>query len=87
MKERQRPQEVSNEILLCRSRKLLSTRVRILTLMVALCMVSLKSTASAQTCMHQCQQNLTQCMQTAGGDPIQEISCQNEYDKCGQDCM
>lgn len=67
--------------------KLISPRLFTLMLMVALCMVSVRGTASAQTCWEICQENLANCLLAAAGDPVQEVRCQNNYDKCGQDCL
>jgi hypothetical protein len=69
------------------SRNPFSVRFLTLVLMATLCLVSLQSNASAQTCWEMCQVALTSCMQAAQGDPIQEVRCQDLYDKCGLDCQ
>ena len=65
----------------------LSLRSMALVLLVALHLANLGGTASAQTCWELCQMGLSQCLHAAEGDPLAEARCQDDYDKCGADCM
>ena len=87
MKSTQASQEEINTTYANLRRKLFSPRFFTLMLMLALCLASVRATASAQTCWEDCQRNLANCLLAAAGDPAQEVRCQNNYDKCGQDCM
>jgi hypothetical protein len=62
-------------------------RSLIFVLSMAICLMSLRTTALGQTCFLQCQQTLSQCLQAAQGDPLAEARCQDNYDKCGEECM
>jgi hypothetical protein len=77
----------SNVTFLNRNRKPFLIHLSTVMLMIALCMIGLKSNALAQSCMEQCQQALASCMVAAQGNPVEEVRCQNVYDKCGEDCM
>lgn len=70
-----------------RSGKRFSMRSLTLVLIISLSVAGLATKASAQTCLEQCQQALASCLQAAQGDPLLEVRCQNDYDRCGQDCM
>jgi hypothetical protein len=87
MKSAQASQEEINATFVKPGRKLFSARLLTLMLMIGLCMASVTSNASAQTCWEACQQTFISCLVAAGGDSVQEARCQNDYDKCGQDCM
>jgi len=69
------------------SRGRLSARPMTLVLLVALCLANLGGSASAQNCWDLCQMGLAQCLVLAEGDPVAEARCQDNYDKCGADCM
>jgi len=68
-------------------KKRLSAHVGVLVLLVALLLPILESVASAQSCIEMCQVALSQCMQGSQGDPVVEVNCQDQYDKCGDACM
>ncbi len=38
-------------------------------------------------CMAACQRDLAQCLQQAGGDPVAQAQCQDNYDACGVACI
>jgi hypothetical protein len=87
MERTEASQEGINTKFVALGRKRFSARIFTLTLLVGLCMTSINPTAYAQTCWEACQQSLVSCLLAAAGDPVQEARCQNNYDKCGQDCM
>ena len=65
----------------------LSARSMVLVLLIALHLANLGGIASAQSCWEMCQMGLSQCMHAAEGDSLAEARCQDDYDKCGADCM
>lgn len=83
MKENQE----SNVTLFNHRRKPFSVHIFTLMLMMALCLMSLKSNALAQSCIEQCQLAFASCLQAAQGDPALEVRCQDNFDRCGADCM
>ena len=87
MKERLLWKENSSEARTGSEKKRLSSRARVLVLLAALLLPALARTAAAQTCFELCQSALVSCMQAAQGDPLLEARCQDQYDKCGADCM
>jgi hypothetical protein len=76
-----------NAALLSHGSKLFSAHFCILMLMIGFVLTGAQLNAYAQGCWEACQQNLAGCLQAAQGDPLQEVRCQNDYDKCGADCM
>jgi hypothetical protein len=54
---------------------------------MALRLTALQETASAQSCAQQCQQAYVQCLNGAGGDPVQMARCDDRYDSCSGACM
>lgn len=64
-----------------RNRKLSWTRFFALALFLTLSLTSLKSTASAQSCIHQCQQQYAQCVAAELG-----LICDVMYDSCIEGC-
>ena len=68
-------------------RRLFSTRSLILILALAFCLMSLRTTALGQSCFAQCQQGFSTCLQGTNSDPLEEARCQDDYDRCADDCM
>jgi hypothetical protein len=59
-----------------------------LVLLTGLCLTVMQATAFGDpACFFRCQQELSQCLQLAQGDPMEEARCQDEYDACGEACM
>ena len=57
-------------------------------LLLALSLTSLATTALGQpSCFDQCQAQLVQCLQQAGGNPVIEGLCENQYDECIENCV
>ena len=64
-----------------RNRKLSRTRL-VLASFLMLCLLSLQSTASAQSCAQQCQQQYVGCLRAGLG-----LICDDMYDGCLASCM
>ena len=68
--------------------KLSSARYWIMIALIALCLMTFKATAFGQVgCIEDCQQALSGCLQTTGGDPLSEVQCQDKYDTCAEGCL
>ena len=63
------------------NRKLFWARFFTLALLLTLSLTSLRSTASAQSCFQQCQQQYSQCLAAELG-----LICDIMYDSCIEDC-
>ncbi|MFP5265342.1 MAG: hypothetical protein ACLGJB_25940 [Blastocatellia bacterium] len=86
MRKEQGPQGRGPAALSTAGRELILAGFTRLLLLVAL-LASIQLVAHAQSCLDQCQGTLSQCMQSAGGDPVAEARCQDRYDACAQGCM
>lgn len=64
------------------NRKLSRTRLLIIASLLMLCLTSLQSTASAQNCFQQCQQEYVACQRAGLG-----LICDDIYDGCIQSCI
>ena len=68
------------------SRKLFSFRSLILMSLMALCLISLESTALVRIgYIDRCQQELAECLKQVQGNSASEASCQDRYDDCVED--
>jgi hypothetical protein len=87
MRNEQGSQREGSVALSTRGRKLIPAGFVRMLLLTALLVVGLQVAAYAQACFDQCQGKLSGCMQSAGGDPVAEARCQDQYDSCAQGCM
>ena len=84
-----RKQNLHNERASARSksiRKRTRTSFLILMLLLSLYFVRGGITTVAADCLQQCQVNLANCLLAAQGDPIMEAQCQDNYDRCAENC-
>jgi hypothetical protein len=68
------------------NRQLFAARLVLAALLLALSLTSLQPTASAQSCVQQCERSYVECLHAATGDPGPMLTCDDAYDSCWQAC-
>jgi hypothetical protein len=87
MDKNQTSQRAHAGVLSSNHRQPLGLRLLLVALLLVLSMMSLQSTAFAQDCFQQCQRGYVECLNSAIGDDVLLLVCDDQYDDCAQGCL
>ena len=87
MDKNQRSQRAHAGVLTSNNRQPFGLRLLLVGLLLALSLMSIHSTAFAQDCFQQCQRGYVECLNSAMGDDILLLVCDDQYDDCAQGCL